>query len=118
MAEPVTEIVIESDLVLARVIIPTLDEETVRQALTEIRAAIDANPQSAVILDLSRVTFIPSLSLGALVRLASDARTKKQRLILAGLAPDVRQVFLYTRLDRVFEMQASVAAATRSIRPV
>ncbi len=116
MAETITQINADSDVVLVRVLVDRLDEESVKRFTEDVRSAAAASSSAAIVIDLSKVSFIPSLSLGALVRLSTDARSRQQRLILAGLQPDIRQVFIHTRLDRLFEMQSDVAAATKSAR--
>ena len=60
-----------------------------------------------VVLDLSRVDFVDSSGLGAIV-----AATKQlggvRRLDLAGLNPNVEKVFRLTRMNQVFRIHASV----------
>jgi anti-sigma B factor antagonist len=64
-----------------------------------------------VILDLSRVRSIPSMALGLFVHLANTCKSRQQKLKLAALQPQVRQVFAITQLDRVFVLAPSVEAA-------
>ncbi|MCD1626644.1 MAG: STAS domain-containing protein [Paracoccaceae bacterium] len=66
--------------------------------------------QGPVILDLSKVEFVDSSGLGAIVaamKHLGDAR----RLHLAGLLPNVDRVFRLTRMDTVFPIHANVDAA-------
>jgi anti-sigma B factor antagonist len=56
-----------------------------------------------VILDLSRVQFIDSSGLGAVVSLRRML-APEQRLELAALGPDVARVFRLTRIDRVIQI--------------
>lgn len=63
------------------------------------------HPAPRVVLDLSRVTFVDSSGLGALVavrKLFAEGRA----LELAGLTPNVRRVFQLTRMDSVFSIRA------------
>lgn len=66
-----------------------------------------ATPSRRVILDLSRVNFVDSSGLGAIVAvmklLAPD-----RRLELAGLTPTVEKVFRLTRMDSVFLIHPSL----------
>ena len=64
-----------------------------------------------------RILIIVSLSLAALVRLHTEFRSRQQRLIFAGLQPQLRDLFVMTRLDRLFELQEDVAAAVRAVGP-
>ena len=54
-----------------------------------------------VILDLSRVDFIDSSGLGAIVA-SMKHLGQERRLVLAGLTPTVEKVFRLTRMDSVF----------------
>jgi anti-sigma B factor antagonist len=106
-----------SDLVVLHVVVEELNEAQLQQLQIEVRAAADANPGRPCVVDLARVSFMPSLSLAALVRVYTEFQGRQQRLILAGLQPQVRDLFVMTRLDRLFELQEDVAAAMRAVRP-
>ena len=98
--------------VIARSQMKMMDEN----ALKALAAAIDDSSGSdtgvvLVILDLSRVAIVPSLALGSLVQVANKCRARQQKLKLAGLQPQIRQIFAITRLDRVFQFADSVEAA-------
>ena len=60
-----------------------------------------------VILDLSRVTFIDSSGLGAIVASMKQLGGGR-RLDLAGLTPVVDKVFRLTRMDTVFKLYPSL----------
>jgi anti-sigma B factor antagonist len=64
-----------------------------------------------VILDLARVSILPSLALGLLVHISNSCKSRQQKLRLVGLQTQIRQVFAITRLDRVFQFADSVEAA-------
>jgi anti-sigma B factor antagonist len=64
-----------------------------------------------VVIDLSRVTILPSLALGLLVGISNTCKERRQALRLAGVQPRIRDVFAITRLDRVFQFADSVEAA-------
>ena len=114
---PIVAMEPRSNLVVIQILVESLGEEQLRRLQAEVRAAADANPGKPVALDFSRVSFLPSLSLAALIRIHSEIH-KRQRLILAGLQPQVRNVFVMTRLDRLFELHENVDAAQRAVQPV
>lgn len=60
-----------------------------------------------VILDLSRVDFIDSSGLGAIVA-SMKQMGGQQKLDLAGLTPMVDKVFRLTRMDTVFDLYATL----------
>jgi len=62
----------------------------------------------AVVLDLTRITFVDSSGLGAIVAVMKALAPR--RLHLAGLTPTVERVFRLTRMDSVFPIHVSVEA--------
>ena len=63
-----------------------------------------------IILDLSRVDFIDSSGLGAIVA-AMKHVGRDRDLALAGLTPTVERVFQLTRMDMVFNVFTTLASA-------
>ena len=66
---------------------------------------------SVVVLDLSHVSLLPSLGFGLLVQISNKCKSRNQKLKLAGVLPQIRQVFAITRLDRMFDFAPSVESA-------
>ncbi len=56
-----------------------------------------------VVLDLSRVVFVDSSGLGAIVAVLK-ALAPQRKLELAGLTPTVHKVFRLTRMEQVFKI--------------
>ncbi len=112
-----TNIEQQPDVIIVHVRVERLEEDSSRQLQVDVLAAASASPQLPVVVDFAKVTFLPSLSLAALIRLVADFRGRHQRLMLAALRPEVRHVFVLTRLDRLFELHDDVPAALCAIRP-
>lgn len=72
------------------------------------------NPNRRVVLDLSKVDFLDSSGLGAVVG-SMKQLGRQRRLDLAGLTPTVDKVFRITRMDRVFRIYATTQAALQDI---
>jgi anti-sigma B factor antagonist len=103
------------EALIVHVVADNLDEDQLRQMQSAVRAAVSANPGRPCILDLTRVSFLPSMSLASLIRLHSELKGRGQRLLLAGLQPQVRDVFVVTRLDRLFELHDDLAEAMQAV---
>jgi anti-anti-sigma factor len=89
-----------------------MDDEALKALRTAIEDACTANPAaSLIVVDLSAVGLLPSLALGLLVQIANKCKARQQKMKLAAVQPQVRQVFAITRLDRVFDFAPSVDAA-------
>ncbi|UCD27816.1 MAG: anti-sigma factor antagonist [Planctomycetota bacterium] len=106
----------QEDVILAVVDCVRMEEEHTQMMQEEVSAAAEQSRQLPVVLDLSKVEFVPSLSLGALVNLLREFKQHNQRFILAGLHPDVRGTLAVTRLDKLFEITNSVDEALAQVR--
>ncbi|MFC0279598.1 STAS domain-containing protein [Falsigemmobacter intermedius] len=67
-------------------------------------------PSERIVLDMSRVDFLDSSGLGAVVAVMKLAGPER-RLELAALTPTVEKVFRLTRMDQVFTIHAEVPQA-------
>lgn len=115
-APPATEIERHDDLVIVHVQVKNLDEQNTRMVYSDVTAAAAQAPALPVVLDMVNVKFLPSLTLGAIVRMANEFRARGQRLVVAAMQPTVRQVISITRLDRVFEIHDDLESALKAIR--
>ena len=79
-----------------------------------LQAAAQARPLPMV-LDLSRVTFLPSLSIGALISFMTELKKFEQRFILVDIQPPIREVLALTKLEKVFEIYDDVDTALEHI---
>jgi len=83
-------------------------------AFKERFRAAAANAEGRVVLDLSAVNFIDSSGLGALVA-SMKILGPSRKLELCALQDNVEKVFRLTRLDSVFKVHKTVAAARASL---
>jgi anti-anti-sigma factor len=112
-AAPVTvEKTADGNAIVARANVKMMDDEALK-TLTRLvdDACTGSGGVQLVVIDLSKVTIVPSMALGLLVQMSNKCKAREQRLKLAGVPPQVRQVFTITRLDRVFQFADSVDAA-------
>jgi len=77
--------------------------EELEARLTEV---IDEGP-SAVVLDLSEVTFLDSTVLGVLLHGLKRMGAAGGRLRIVIARPEIRRIFELTLLDRLFELDSS-----------
>ena len=98
------QITVDEKMILAVLQCEKLDEDHIQDMQSKVTAAAGQSPHLPVVLDMSGVSFVPSLSLGALVSLLNTCKKNKQRLILARLQTAVRHVLTTCRLDRLFEI--------------
>ena len=77
---------------------------------TSLKAMTDAKPPQLVV-DLSRVTYIDSSGLAALIEGMQNVEAYGGKFILAGIQENVKPIFEIARLDQVFLIFPHVDAA-------
>ena len=111
-AAPVTvEKTADGSAIVARANVKMMDDEALKTLTRQIDDACTGGGVQLVVIELSKVMILPSMALGLLVQIANKCKAREQRLKLAGVPPQVRQVFSITRLDRVFQFADNVDAA-------
>jgi anti-sigma B factor antagonist len=69
----------------------------------------------ATVMDLGGVSYVSSAGLRVLLKGAKTARATGHRLVLAGLAPSVREVFDISGFSAIFAIEADVESALATI---
>lgn len=101
------------DLRVIKVQEDRIDAAVAIQFKDRMRELTDTAPPE-LLLDLSRVAFLDSSGLGAVVAAFKQAAPDR-RLELAGLTPTVEKVFKLTRMDSVFTIHARASDVTRPL---
>jgi anti-sigma B factor antagonist len=89
-----------------------LDASNVRAFRDAMQALIKT--QSRVVLDMSRLKFVDSSGLGALIACLRDTNGRKGDFRLCGMSSSVRALFELMRMHRVFSIHDSVEGAVAS----
>ncbi len=84
--------------------------------LEEMKRLLENGQAAKLVMDLSKVRFIDSVALGALVVLLRRIREAKGRMVLVGLSGHFLNVMTVTGLQRVFELQDSVPSAVEELQ--
>ena len=84
--------------------------DELESCLTEV---IEQGP-SAVVVDLSEVTFLDSMVLGVLLQGLKRLRARGGRLRLVAPPAEIRRIFELTLLDRLFELDSTREEALRA----
>ena len=90
--------------------IDTVTAPRVEAALTEVQSGEDA----ALVVDLSRVTFLASSGLVVLIGAAHRAQARGSRIRLVAATRAVRRPLEITGSDQLFGMHASLTEATEA----
>ena len=101
------------DALVARVRETRIDAAVAIRFKDRMREVLaDPGPAARVVLDLSRVDFLDSSGLGAVVAVMKMLAPER-RLELAGLTPTVEKVFRLTRMDTIFTIHPGLEAGLR-----
>ena len=88
-----------------------LDDAKIEKLGSDLVELLNKTTEERVILDFRNVKFMTSSMLGKLVQVHKKSAEFKVKLKLAGIDPEIRQVFKITRLDKLFDIEADDAAA-------
>jgi anti-sigma B factor antagonist len=93
-----------------------LDEANIQQIGEEIGALIDADPAPRLVISFSNVDHLSSAALGALITIHNRMKTKSGQLRLANIDPQIYEVFVITKLNKLFEIHENLEKATQSFK--
>jgi anti-anti-sigma factor len=93
-----------------------VDGAALDQCHREIVEVLGKTEEGCAVLHFGRVSFMSSAALGMLIRLTKKCKEYKIALRLCNIAPDIRQVFKITGLEKVFDIHPDVAQAIEAFK--
>ena len=91
-----------------------LDEANIQQIGEEITRLVDETPQPKVLISFQNVDHLSSAALGTLITINNKIRSKDGQLRLANIDPRIYEVFVITKLNRLFQIHDSEDQALAS----
>lgn len=91
-----------------------LDEANIQQIGDEISRIIDAQPQPKVLISFSNVDHLSSAALGTLITINHKIRSKDGQLRLADIDPQILEIFVITKLNKLFQIHENSDQALAS----
>ncbi len=112
------EIVIKTDsqAILVCLECVQMSDEHARALQSEVSLAAEQAPGLPVIVDMSKVEFLPSLGIGMLVTLLQQFKQDGRQFMLVSLQPKARETLTICRLDKLFEIYENLDEALSRIR--
>ena len=101
-----------SDVAVAVVPVDELDASNAAEFKRDIAPILQAH--TSLVLDLSRLRFVDSSGLGAMLSCLRQLSAKGGDLKLCGMAKQVRTVFELVRMHRIFDIYATPEEAVRA----
>ncbi len=93
-----------------------LDEANIQQIGEEIKGLIDAEPKPRLLINFSDVDHLSSAALGTLITVNNRIKALNGQLRLCNIDPQIYQVFVITKLNRLFEIHETPDKAVASFR--
>jgi len=91
-----------------------LDEANIQQIGEEIGDVIDAKTQPKLLISFSNVDHLSSAALGTLITINNKVRAKDGQLRLAEIDPQIYEIFVITKLNKLFQIHEDSQAAMAS----
>ncbi len=81
-----------------------LDEANIQQIGEEIRRVVDSQDKPKVLISFTNVDHLSSAALGTLITINNQIRGRDGQLRLAEIDPQIYEVFVITKLNKLFEI--------------
>ena len=91
-----------------------LDEANIQRIGEEIGEIVDAKPQPKLLISFSNVDHLSSAALGTLITINNKIRAKDGQLRLANIDAQIYEVFVITKLNKLFQIHESIEQAEAS----
>ena len=85
-----------------------LDEANIKQIGDEISEVIDAQVQPKILISFENVDHLSSAALGTLITINNLVTKKDGQLRLTDIQPQIYEVFVITKLNKLFKIHESV----------
>jgi anti-sigma B factor antagonist len=84
-----------------------LDEANIQRIGEEISEIIDGDAQPKLLISFSNVDHLSSAALGTLITIHNRLKQKGGQLRLANIDPQIYEVFMITKLNKLFDIHES-----------
>jgi anti-sigma B factor antagonist len=93
-----------------------LDEANIKEIGDRLTQQIDAATPPKLLLDFSAVDHLSSAALGMLININGRIKARNGSLRLAAIKPQIREVFVITKLDKLFKILPTRGEAMDSFK--
>ena len=93
-----------------------LEEASIQQIGDEIGALILASPNPKIMLNFENVEHLSSAALGTLITINNNVKKQGGQLRLCNIDSQIYEVFVITKLNKLFVIHDDVAAALASFK--
>ena len=93
-----------------------LEEASIQQIGDEVGGLIDASSNPKLLLNFQNVEHLSSAALGTLITINNKVKAKGGQLRLSHIDPQIREVFVITKLNKLFHIHDNNDAALASFQ--
>jgi len=93
-----------------------LDEANIQQIGEEIGGIIDESAFPKLLISFENVDHLSSAALGTLITINNKIRQKDGQLRLANINPQIYEVFVITKLNKLFQIHKTTQEALKKFR--
>jgi anti-sigma B factor antagonist len=93
-----------------------LEEANIQQIGEEIASIIEESPNPKILITFENVEHLSSAALGTLITVNNKIRNKGGQLRLSNIDPQIYEVFVITKLNKLFQIYDDAAQAAQSFR--
>ena len=93
-----------------------LDEANIQRIGEEIVSVIEQRDRPKILISFENVDHLSSAALGTLITINNKVRARNGQLRLAEIDPQIYEVFVITKLNKLFEIHDSADKAARQFR--
>ncbi len=91
-----------------------LDEANIQLIGEEISSIIEASPRPKLLISFTNVDHLSSAALGTLITVNNKVRQATGQLRLSDIDPQIFEVFVITKLNKLFEIHPDEAQALKA----
>ena len=91
-----------------------LDEANIQHIGEEIASIIESTPRPRLLISFTNVDHLSSAALGTLITINNKVRNASGQLRLSDIDPQIYEVFVITKLNKLFEIHETAAQALKS----
>jgi len=92
-----------------------LDEANIQHIGEEIASIIEASQKPKLLISFANVDHLSSAALGTLITINNKVRSAGGQLRLADIDPQIYEVFVITKLNKLFQIHETTAEALKSL---
>ena len=93
-----------------------LEEANIQQIGDEIGRLIEASDNPKLLIDFHQVEHLSSAALGTLITINNKIRHKSGQLRLCNIDPQIYEVFVITKLNKLFQIHEDAPKAVASFK--